>query len=308
MYDKIIIQNTTIDEQIIVARPSGEFLLDDNNSIDWGEVDADISTFNALSLIGAGLQNVSISQGRYITIIGYVINDYTGTIKEKKKKLNMFTNPFDKILVKIDDKFFIEGLFSSAVKYSNTNSENNDILCKFQLSIFCPNPCFKLIDSDSTLIDFEVYQKLFTLPIEWVSGEKIVMGIQKSYDEFTVNNPGTLDIGFKMIIDFITDVENLRIKNADTNQEFRLSSSVTMEKGDQLIINSESGNKSITVKYYDSESEQPAIGLMDLSSDFLNLKQGKNRLQFYGSSNTLNSSNIDVHFKINPLYLAMEGQ
>lgn len=308
MYDKIVIRNENTKQEITLGRPNAMFLLADDSAIDWGEIQSSISTFNTIGMIGQGIQNVGIDQGRTITIIGYVIDDKFGTIKNKKALLNSFVDPFGDITVKIEDSYFISGHFDSAIKYSSLNSENNDILCKFQMSIFCPNPCFKLLNSSNSLVNFGVYKKLFTLPIVWKTDEKIVMGLQQSYGEFSIYNPGTIDIGFKITVLFLRDVTGFSMTNKTTGQQFRLKSKINMKKGDKLIISSETGKKYIKAIYADSGQEKTGISLFDVSSDFVQLYPGSNEFEFSSSLGSLNFSSIEVDFDINPMYLALEGQ
>lgn len=310
LYESLRIVNLSNNDEIILDKPFAPFLLADNNAIDWGEVQFNIPTYTTPYMVGVQANRIGVNSQRDIAITGYVINDNYGTIKSKKQILNRFTNVAESIRIFVDDKYYIDGVFSRPVQYPIENSENNDILSSFQLSITCLNPCFRVVDS-SIGTNSEVYKKLFVMPIIWEQNKKIIMGYQTDPTALIINNNGNVDVGFTIEITFLSECDGLKIKNLRNGDETRIDSSVTFENGDKIRIISETGKKSIEIKTTTDSEFKNAIRYMDLSSDFVTLKPGKNELSISDNltnSTILNFANIDVKITVNPMLFVLEEQ
>jgi hypothetical protein len=302
MIEEITLVNNTLNQSITLNKTSAAFLLADDDAIDWGTVQANVSSFSSSSRIGVGINTVSISTGRDISITGWVINDDLGTIEEKKQQLNCFCNPFDEITVFAGD-YKIDGVFSQVVKYPTANKENNDIICKFLIYIFCPKPVFET-NSVQVFSLTDTSQKLFTFPLEWVEGEKILFGLNENLSRITLNNIGTVATGFEAYLKIEKDLQGLTLLNVTNGQQFKIKESVTLEAGDVLYINTVQGSRE--VKIGDSEDNlENALDIFDLSSDFIQLTPGNNVIDISGSG-VYGAVGGEIY--VNPLFYAMEEQ
>lgn len=303
MIDTIKIKNVNLNSIIELDKFDSKFLLADDKAIDWGTIKTSKTTYNLTSKIGVGLTNKAASDGRTISIMGWLINDSKGTIKDKKKILNSFFNPFDDLVI-YADKYKIEGYAEQVIKYSTSNSENNNIICKFLVSIFCPNPLFTLAESIQAM-NFDVYSKLFLFPLIWEQDKPIVMGLRQGLDDFYVENSGTLQTGCTITIVTTKEITGLSIKNATTNQEFLLKSNLVIPANKVIKICTTPNKRGIW--YGDSPDElQKSFEILDLDSDWIQLVVGRNELKF--SSELGSITTLKVKIEIEPLFYAMEEQ
>ena len=303
MIEEISLHNKTLSQSIELSKNASAFLLDNDQAIDWGEVLSTISTFTSAVRVGVGINKVSISKGRTITITGWMINDGFGTIKEKKAILNTFCNPFDEIVLTAGE-YKISGRFNQAVKYSNKNKENNEIICKFMLYLFCEQPLFTLInESESSM--YEVYQKSFSFPWIWIQPEKIVFGLRQSLENFSLMNNGTISTGFKAYLYIGDNITGLTIKNNTTGEEFRLKPNITLETGEILLINTVVGSTELKIGLSMDDLEN-AFSAFDLTSDFFQLTPGENSISISCDQGDVKSLNAQIF--VVPLFYAIEEQ
>lgn len=303
MIEEISIYNKTLNQTILFNKSEAGFLLDNDNAIDWGYLNASISDYHTVSRVGVGVNNVEISEGRNISIVGWLIDDSYGTIEEKKKLLNTFCNPLDDIVI-YAGQFKISGSFSQTVQYSKSNKENNDIICKFMLRIFCADPLFTYHDPQEAT-SYEVYQQLFTFPLVWLTGEDIVFGIRPGLDDFTLENTGTLSTGFEAYLTVNAAIAGVTITNTTTGKSLKLKSSVTFESGDIIYINTVFGARVIKVGQ-SLDSLTNAFQVLDLTSEFVEVIPGQNNMSVTVDTGDIGS--IDARFYIEPLFYALEEQ
>lgn len=303
MIEEITIVNNTLNQSITLNKGLAKYLLDNDKSIDWGTVSAKINTYDLVNRVGLGLTDINMSSGRNITITGWLIGDTDKTIEDKKRFLNSFCNPYNDITI-IAGKYKIDGNFSEIIKYSNSNSENNEIICKFVMYIFCANPLFSLVDPEAKT-EFDVYSKKFIFPLSLPSEKTFVFGLRQGLNDFILHNSGTLSTGLEVIMKFVNQVGGLSIKNETTGEELKLKSSVTMEAGDVLYINTIPGQRLI-MQGTTEDNLQNAFSIFDVTSDFVQLQTGDNRLKLSATSGLV--TNITAKFQVAPLFYALEEQ
>lgn len=303
MIEEITIVNSTLNQSITLNKTSAAFLLADDSAIDWGTISADISTYDSVSRIGVGVNNISMATGRDISIVGWIVNDDNGTIEEKKSQLRTFCNPFDEITIVIGE-YKIDGVFSQIVKYPSSNKENNEIICKFLIYIFCPNPLFSLVEKQEA-VAYTVYKKSFVFPLVWQEEEPIVFGLRQGLGDFILTNSGTLDTGFEAYIYVADNITGLHITNLTNNSVLSIKSTVTLENGDIIYINTVFGKRSIKVGK-SLDNLENAFSIFDLSSEFLQLLPGENQMQFSVDSGSVSA--LSAEFNVQPLFYALEGQ
>ena len=111
-----------------------------------------------------------------------------------------------------------------------------------QISIICPDPFFK--DIDSTVTDFNAVVALLEFPVEFPE-EGIPFSEISVYAEKSVVNGGDAESGVIIRCDFSGDASNPAFYNLTTGDG--LSIDFDFLRGDALIINTNQGSKSITL-------------------------------------------------------------
>jgi len=172
---------------------------------------------------------------------------------------------------------FINGRVETCV--GNPFSEKQEI----QISILCANPYF--IDVNQLTLDFSSTIKNFKFPVAFIEGGIPFSSVNR-VSERCVTNLGDSECGVNIECEFIGDVVELKIYDASDLDYMLLN--YEFHAGDVLHINTNKGNKSITLER-DGETLN-IINAFDKTSKWLQLGIGENRFTFdcvYGKENVL---------------------
>lgn len=292
MVDSIRIINKTTNEHIDLDKFSAMFLLD-NEGVDWGVTTPTINTYPSIYGLGSKISNISFQKPRVITITGWMINDNTGTITQKKKLLNRFVNPLNDTQIQVMGKYYISGVFTNSVKYTNKRKENNDTVCKFQLSVTCSDPFFRLIKP-------LVYKDI-----------EVASGIPYSGWRFDINNPSSITYGFEMYVKFAEEkmTQYFTVQNVTINdgKYTKISSGTVLS--DTVYLSTVKGKysfgnvDSVPTEEYPEEFNKLYVSSSDF--EFVQLVPGKNTIAVAcGLDTDLGDSLIDIYF--NPVFLGFE--
>lgn len=293
MVDSIRICNKTYDRYLDFDKYSAMFLLDDEG-VDWGVATPSINTYPSIYGLGSRVSNITFQKSRVITITGWIINDNTGTIEQKKKLLNQFVNPMNDVQIQVIGKYYISGTFTNSVKYTNKRKENNDTVCKFQLSVTCTDPFFRLIK-----------------PLEYKNIPVNHTQVWKGW-EIYINNPSGIEYGFELYLKLAEGitVSHLYIYNSDTSGKSTKIASGTV-LSDNIYLNTIKGKYSFgnvdSVPTETPPEEFSKLNVSDPNFEFIQLVPGENKILVVcglAGSVTLGDSLIDIYF--NPLLLGFE--
>ena len=176
MIDQITITNQTTDVSVDFYKTFGHAFLLETDGINWDAAPATHNTYTNLTGVGNIITSTKIGS-RTISITGRVCSPHTikeictlynvvtidevnekrlEEIESAKKVLSALFNPESVLRITAGD-FHIDGKPTSSVKYSNTWKENNEIYCKFTISLFCEYPLFK-------------YKSMTEVPLSGISG------------------------------------------------------------------------------------------------------------------------------------------
>jgi hypothetical protein len=246
------------------------FLIEDG-SIDWGEVKTSHSTFSFPQQIGEFVSSTIIS-GRTVTIYGWVAGKTYDEVKSKKSMLNRFITPLHEYLI-ISDNYCITGKPDAQVKYSKEYTDNNDIICKFFISLFCANPVFELVEPVSTVIASVIPK--FGFPLTFKPGG-IILGARETSLISSITNTGINQAG--MVITFSSNgvVNNPKLINIGTQEFLKLNAVINV--GDRIEVSTVNGSR--YVKAYIGGVEQSYYDALDLDSSWLQLNPGVTNLSF----------------------------
>jgi hypothetical protein len=161
-----------------------------------------------------------------------------------------------------------------------------------QISIICPQPYFKGVHEFITY--FSQIDSLFSFPfsIPNVGMELSIIGeeIRKN-----IVNAGEIETG--MIIELFAIGEVVNPVIYDVNKRTHIKLNVTMRANDKIVINTNSGQKSIKLTRAGRESN--LLGHLAHTSTWLQLSSGDNVITYDAESG---ESNIQLSFKTLALY------
>ena len=138
-----------------------------------------------------------------------------------------------------------------------------------QISVMCYQPFFKA--AHDLVIDLSVILAAFEFPFDISSEGNEFSTIDRTY-ECVLINEGEVDSGLIIELRATGPVINPRIYNAETREFFGLN--YTMQKGDLITINTNSGDKSVTLTRDGADSN--IINYLQENSTWLKAYSGDN--------------------------------
>lgn len=189
MIDIIKITNSQLNMTCTFDKDNSEYLLD-NQGVSIQELKSNYNTYSVYGRVGKVMDSPQLSSGIEITITGWIIHTMMTPLDLKKQFLLRFFNPTQPLELQIIDRI-ISGYCKSTVKFGTARKDNNEVFCKFQVTVFCPYPSFSQVTSTNIAIQG-------TQPNPYIPPEGY---ISKSFDSNSVvliDYPGNLDTGFSI--------------------------------------------------------------------------------------------------------------
>lgn len=321
MVTKVEVTNTSTSEKVVFDYDDSTFLINDS-SIDWGTASAVHNSYEFPNQVGKQILSTNIDE-REISIHGYIIPDdfnyYGMTIKqiwqkslesinEKKMILARLFNPLDMIRLQMG-KYYIEGNPNASIAFGKVYSQNNEVVCEFDISLYCNEPMFKY---DGTLLTtLSGVEPKFHFPLIFKTekdseGNKkelgIIFGIRLGYRVIKADNPGSIEVGAKFILEALGEVKNPSITNTRTGESFKLRR--TMEDGEVIIVVTNEGHKKVIgIK---DKKEENYFKFWVMGNKYLKLKPGSNLFTYTADDETWNL--LDVKIELKPEYFAFPDQ
>ena len=185
----------------------------------------------------------------------------------------------------------------SATITGYVESNEPDIFSKTentQISIVCPYPYFRSTVANVNRVSFFGEEPLFEFPFENEGEDPVIeMGEILQVTEGNVEYLGDADVGAVFTIHATGYAKNIRIDNIDTRESMTIK--VELEKGDDLIITTVTGKKSI--KRLRSGVSTNFLNLLDRDSDWFVLSKGGNAFA-YQAEEGLNNLQFEVSFDV----------
>ena len=265
-------------------------------SIDWGAIQSTRKTYKFINQIGVYVTGTTL-ESRDISIIGYVVGDTYEQLKTRKRFLNQFVNPLQMLSLVYED-YMIDGIPDTTIKYGTDLAENNEVMCKFMIDLFCPDPMFYTRDTREVILADWIPKFHFPLIIPKTKG--IIMGLRSQSTIITVNNPGMLETGLTATFYARGTVVNPSITNIATQKKIQFAH--TMQPGETLEVTTYTNRKA--VRKYIGESSENAFNLIDFeSNEFIQLILGENPLRYNADEGI---SNLEVTIQFKPQYLEVQ--
>lgn len=316
MIDKVLLTNLTNQTSLNLTKSFGNNYLIE--TIDWDAVPATHNKYNNLTGVGNTITSTKL-ESRTIAITGRVCSKYTkkqiadlygvSTLEEinnkkieeievAKKQLSQVINPLHYIRINAGE-YYIDGKPDSSVVFSDKESENNEIYCKFTFSLTCSDPLFHYSTSTETQLS-GIYGG-FHFPVTIPRPNGMHFGIQRSFQLVVVNNSGDISLGGIIYIKATGIVVNPIITNVYTQDSIRIVKTLTYGE----VVKIDTVNRKVTGAP-DGITFQNYFSYWDFSNKWFMFDIGDTLFGFSADDETYKS--MDVWVEINKSFYSMEDQ
>lgn len=297
MVSEIKLVNLTTKVEVRLGQENGYDYLFDDGDINWLNVPATHIAFSYPGQVGNTISVTDIRE-RMPTIEGYCYYILTPedralpraeqaklierVIHARKRILNSLVNPLDFISVNVNSsgiEYDLTGKPNASILYGRTKRENNEIFCKFMITLNCNDPLFrqKTIDKSFT---FET-QPRFMFPLIIAKEKPIIFGYRDRHRTIMINNNGDIIIGAIITIEanknIMQNIINPRIINRENGQQIVIRK--TMQAGEKIIINTNDGNEKGIIGIID-DVESNYFKYWDFNNDWIKFAIGLTEVGF----------------------------
>lgn len=269
------------------------------NSVDWGAVESTHHSFKYVNQIGVYVTGTSF-ETRSVTIQGWVIAENESMMTIRKTTLNRFFNPQQAVDLFYKD-YVLRFLPNTSIRYSTVIAENNEVICKFKVEGYCPDPLFS--EQVESKVAAASTQAMFHFPL--IISETpnppggIIFGLRQPSLIFTVTNNGAVDVGMKIVFRASGTLTNPSLIEVNTQKFFKVNK--TMVAGEEITIDTIIGEKKI--EGYLNGITSNYFKYRDLDSEWLQLKVGDNLFRYDADQNV---GNLEVYIYYNNKYLEVQ--
>lgn len=269
------------------------------NSVDWGAVESTHHSFKYVNQIGVYVTGTSL-ETRSVTIQGWVIAENESMMTIRKTTLNRFFNPQQAVDLFYKD-YVLRFLPNTSIRYSTVIAENNEVICKFKVEGYCPDPLFS--EQVESKVAAASTQAMFHFPL--IISETpnppggIIFGLRQPSLIVTVTNNGAVDVGMKIVFRASGTLTNPSLIEVNTQKFFKVNK--TMVAGEEITIDTIIGEKKI--EGYLNGITSNYFKYRDLDSEWLQLKLGDNLFRYDADQNV---GNLEVYIYYNNKYLEVQ--
>ena len=270
------------------------------NSVDWGVVESTHHSYKYVNQVGVYVTGTSL-ETRSVNIIGWVIADTELAMSQRKAVLNRFFNPRQAVDL-FYKNYVLRFLPDSSVRYSVTMIENNEVMCKFQVEGFCPDPLFA--EQAENKIVAASTRAMFHFPLIISKTPDppggVAFGLRQPSLIVGIHNAGAVAVGMKIIFRAIGSLVNPALIDVNTQEYLKINKS--MEAGEEIVANTIIGEKKIVGTMNGISSNY--FKYRDLDSIWLQLAVGDNLFRYDAD---MNIENLEVYIYFNNKYLEVQG-
>lgn len=292
MIRSIVLYNTVTKKSLRVNDSLGEFWLAE---ADFGTVESNINTYKYLDQIGVSIYNTTLNP-RQIAITGWVAGDDLAQVEKQRTELNSFVNPLQLTEARVGE-YQISFMPRSSVKYSPVYRENNEVMCKFLITGYCPYPLFTTITEERVSVAYT--ERKFKFPLVIPKDTGIVLGVRQPSLIATVNNTGDVPVGYNIEFKTSGAVLNPRLIDIGTQQFILINKQLSA--GESVIINTQEGKRKVTGVNNGVESNYFRYRSFD--SSWLTLATGQNLLRYAADEGI---TSLEVVIDYNPGFLEVD--
>ena len=286
------------------------------DKIDWGTPTISMGSFKVPFQIGETFSGVTVGT-RDISVVGYVVADMSNEnvlgmkwneyLKKQEEKIEQSKMELDKIIsiyqsVRIQaGDYFIDAIPTQPPKYSNKETENNEVICVFSLYFKCYKPMFYLQEKQISLAESI---GMFHFPLI-LPPEKLIFGKISRRQSVLIENNGDSDCGCTIVIKASGGtVENPKVYNVNTN-EYISFEDVVLNDGDYITIKTEIGEENAIKHSVSDSSNVSIVGNVTNDRKYIQINQGSNYYAY--EVDDLYKNNIEVSISFMEQYFNIKG-
>lgn len=285
MIENLVITNKVNDLSVEVTMSSEAYVLE---SVDFGTISGSHQTYHYPTQ--KGLTKYSSTLGtREPNIVGWIIGENENEIKQRKKRLNSLVNPLEDLEIIVEGEYFITLTPDSTIKYGKSYQENNDVMCKFEISGTCYDPLFSSSEKKETASGQE---GCFMFPLI-IPEEGYIFSKKLSSLICQIENDGTMESGIEITLLAKGTVKNPSLISVNTQECMKLLKTLT--SGEKVIINTNIGKRAID-GYVNGEKKN-YFKYRDIENgDWISLLKGIN-LYRYDADDGLDNLEVYISYK-----------
>ncbi len=269
------------------------------NSVDWGCVESTHHSFKYVNQIGVYVTGTSL-ETRAISVAGWVIADDEVSMTRRKSVLNSFFNPKQPVDL-LYKQYVLRFLPNTSVRYSAAIAENNEVLCKFKIEGYCPNPLFseKVEHRVAAASTMPMFHFPLIISKEPKSPGGVIFGLRQPSLIVAINNSGAVSVGMKIVLKAKGKLRGPSLINVNTQKHFKINKA--MQAGEEIVINTNIGEKKIQGTLNGITSNY--FKFRDLDSEWLQLEVGDNLFKYDADENV---DNLEVYIYYSNKYLEVQ--
>lgn len=269
------------------------------NSVDWGSVESTHHSYKYVNQIGVYVTGTSL-ETRQVEIIGWVIGDNEATMTQRKSILNRFFNPQQAVDL-FYKNYVLRFLPNTSVRYSTTIAENNEVICKFKIEGYCPDPLFSEQVESKVAAASTIPMFHFPLIISKNPSPPggVIFGLRQPSLIVAIENSGAVAVGMRIVFKAIGTLYGPSLINVDTQKYFKVNKEMTA--GEEIVIDTIIGQKKIEGTLNGLTSNY--FKYRDLDSEWLQLQVGTNLFRYDADQNI---ENLEVYIYFSNKYLEVQ--
>ena len=256
------------------------------DKVDWGQIESTHHSYKYVNQIGVYVTGTTL-ETRDIVITGWIVARSDNQMSERKKMLNRFVNPQQLIELKYKE-YAVDFLPDKSIKYSATVKENNNVICKFEISGLAPDPLFR--ESTQSKTAAATTRGMFHFPLIIGCGNEdlgnadnldngyptIMFGLRQPSLIVDVYNKGAVAVGMTLVFKAMGTMSNPSLINVRTQEYFKINK--TLVAGETVTINTTIGEKKVIGEL--NGIQYNYFKYRDLDSSWLQLEVGDNLFRY----------------------------
>lgn len=269
--------------------------------ITWGEIQSTHHSYKYVSQVGESVTGTTL-ETREVELAAWVIAKTDTMMSERKRFLNRFFNPVQPIDLYYKE-YVITFLPNTTVAYASERVDNNEVVCKFKMTGFCPDPLWTTAASRNRLSASTMAHFHFplALPNPPEPPEYNMFGERRTNYFINVENDGDLETGLEITFRATTAVVNPRLLNENADELFGMI--MTLHAGEEVYVNTNTGSKQVRGRTSPDAEWENYFKYKDLHSKWLTVQPGVTRFRVNADSNI---DGLSVTVRVNDRFLEVQ--
>lgn len=262
--------------------------------VDWGTIGGTHYTYKYPGQVGESLMSTSLGTRDDIKIVGWVVATSELEMTSLKKTLSSFINPQEPMEIIYQD-YTLQFSPDSTIRYSVNISENNEVVCKFQITGVAHDPLFR--DSAENSLLFATTHEMFHFPLiisPDLDEGGVIFGARTDSLIADVVNKGDVSTGIRVVFRAKGTLTNPKLIKIDTQETISIQK--VLVAGEEVEINTNIGSKYVIGRLSETSEYVNYFVYRTLSSKWLNLSPGKNSFR-YDADEGIDNLEVFIYFQ-----------